>query len=833
MTRAAADQFLLSGEFHYFRVPRPHWHDRLMAMRDAGLDTVSIYIPWNWHQPTASTMDFAGRSTPERDLLGALDEIENLGLSCIYRPGPFITAEWHGGGIPDWFLEEHPSARAIGATGFPVVGGDYPAITYAHPAYTAASMAWLESALAIVADRMAERGGCITSVQLDDEPSYWQRLSDPLALDYNPVLVAPGVGGSPWARFVIARHGSLQAAAEAHRAPRWNRPEDVEPPRVPMAEAAELPRYLDWLDFKLFQINEYVARCARTARQAGATGRLSMLYPYLLSLQARKFSDFAAGEGLDLHLTNECYLSLLGPESCPEQKLAAVISTHEAYHLWRRPEQGPPVTMELQSSNASFLSPGAMELLYGLTIARGIRGTNFFMMVGGKNPPGFENETGSEYDISAPIAADGRLRPHYDVIAKFARMVRAAEPELHSAEPLRDVVIGVHLDYDAASMAGGAFLLDAWGLQTLIPHGDMGLSQADGLPSLFATASISWGLVDLSETTERLGGARQCWVGCLDYLDRDVQERMIGYVQSGGHLVVLPQLPRRNSHFEDDDRLARFAFSPADPPLFAGFAGGLAGSTLVREAGGGLIVAPGQVTRFDPPPDAEILAWAEADGGPCAFTRVRGNGRITVLGFRLGYNPTAGPAAASLCRRVVEAQGYRCVASSSDPQFAAFVLSGSGGGMLCVANPVDVPGRARVAIEVPGSRGPESRRIPVLLGGIEFGGRGARLLPIDVSLGPSGTLVQSTAELVGRDLDHGRATLTFAGGHGSEHELVVDGSAARGLPENLRIEGGSVTGIHDGPRPGNRTLLVHGTGNQIRCTFSSGERCGGGGEELQ
>ena len=126
---------LRSGEFHYFRVPRKDWSARLEDVRAAGLNAVSIYVPWNWHEPQRGRLDLTGETLPERDLVGALDAIEAAGLDCVYRPGPFITAEWRGGGIPSWLWEELPEVQALDAEGRAAgAGRPYPAITYTHPA---------------------------------------------------------------------------------------------------------------------------------------------------------------------------------------------------------------------------------------------------------------------------------------------------------------------------------------------------------------------------------------------------------------------------------------------------------------------------------------------------------------------------------------------------------------------------------------------------------------------------------------------------------------------------------------------------------------------------
>ncbi|HSW67919.1 MAG TPA: beta-galactosidase, partial [Bacteroidales bacterium] len=62
--------FLNSGEIHYFRIRRDLWQTHLEAAVEAGLTTVSSYVPWIWHEPEEGLFDFTGRTHAERDLLG-------------------------------------------------------------------------------------------------------------------------------------------------------------------------------------------------------------------------------------------------------------------------------------------------------------------------------------------------------------------------------------------------------------------------------------------------------------------------------------------------------------------------------------------------------------------------------------------------------------------------------------------------------------------------------------------------------------------------------------------------------------------------------------------
>jgi beta-galactosidase len=729
----AAEEFLLSGEFHYFRVPRDAWRDRLRTMAGAGLRAVSIYVPWNWHAPAPDVTDFTGKDIPERDLPAVLEEIAAAGLACIFRPGPFITAEWRNGGIPDWLLRGDLLARD--ADGNPSgAGRAYPVLTYAHPQYQARARTWLEQALAV-----AREHGPVANVQLDDEPSYWRTLLEPLAADYNPYLIEHQDGPSRYARWLIGRHGSLDAVRRAYRV-ESAQAYDFGPPREPARDPVTALRHLDWLEFKLAQTNEHVEYLYEIIAGIITDCGISLLHPFLLPWSAVRAGDFIRDRQLPIQLTNECYLSLFTGSAVTEQKLGAVLACHETYQMWGR-GTGAPVTIELQGSNASYLSAGAMELLYALTVARGIRGLNYYMMAGGTNPPGFEHITGAEYDLSAPIAKDGTTRAHYDVIGKVSRIMGGwLGGQLESAVPVRDVWLGCYAPYEMAAVTGGAAALGLNGLAETFDGGDIGMSAADSLPTLMALNSVSFGCLDIeSATPDELAATPRLWVPGGAFLAADVQRKLADYVRGGGDLVLLPDVPRLDATLE-----------PCT--VLAGLAGGANWQRRTGEAfviyteGGETLAATGGLTTLDVPPDGEVLARDAETGQPCAFRREAGAGRVTFLGFGLRYRPTAGPGQHDFLLRLVP----RAV-RTSEPPFAAFRLQGPDAGLLCVANPLDRPGTTTVHYA-----GGEAELE------VEFAGRGAVLLPVDVRLADDVTLRYATWELLDVEVSGGRAALTFA-----------------------------------------------------------------------
>ncbi|MCI0500109.1 MAG: beta-galactosidase [Planctomycetales bacterium] len=103
------DTFLYCATFHYFRTPKELWRDRFQKIKDAGFNTVETYTPWNRHERRmpAGLDDFSGVDVSELEawLKMAQDE---FGFYTIVRPGPFICAEWAGGGYPRWLAAFGP-----------------------------------------------------------------------------------------------------------------------------------------------------------------------------------------------------------------------------------------------------------------------------------------------------------------------------------------------------------------------------------------------------------------------------------------------------------------------------------------------------------------------------------------------------------------------------------------------------------------------------------------------------------------------------------------------------------------------------------------------------
>ena len=102
--------FLLNGEpfvvkaaeLHYPRIPKEYWEHRIRAAKALGMNTVCLYVFWNYHEPEEGKYDFTG----QRDIAAFCRIVQEYGMYVIVRPGPYVCAEWEMGGLPWWLLKK-------------------------------------------------------------------------------------------------------------------------------------------------------------------------------------------------------------------------------------------------------------------------------------------------------------------------------------------------------------------------------------------------------------------------------------------------------------------------------------------------------------------------------------------------------------------------------------------------------------------------------------------------------------------------------------------------------------------------------------------------------
>lgn len=98
LTVDGVPEYMVMGEFLFERIEPWQWRDELIKLRMGGVNVISTYVYWNFHQPEEGQWINRGRMDIRR-FAGLCKE---LGLYLIVRIGPYVHSEIRNGGLPDW-----------------------------------------------------------------------------------------------------------------------------------------------------------------------------------------------------------------------------------------------------------------------------------------------------------------------------------------------------------------------------------------------------------------------------------------------------------------------------------------------------------------------------------------------------------------------------------------------------------------------------------------------------------------------------------------------------------------------------------------------------------
>lgn len=87
---------VIAGELHFSRLPCERWKETLLKMRECGINTVSTYVFWNYHEEIKGQFVFSGN----KDISAFLKICREIEMPCILRIGPWCHGEVIRGGFP-------------------------------------------------------------------------------------------------------------------------------------------------------------------------------------------------------------------------------------------------------------------------------------------------------------------------------------------------------------------------------------------------------------------------------------------------------------------------------------------------------------------------------------------------------------------------------------------------------------------------------------------------------------------------------------------------------------------------------------------------------------
>ncbi|GAB7524020.1 glycoside hydrolase family 35 protein [Paraburkholderia sp. 2C] len=141
-----------SAEMHPARMPAEYWLHRIRMAKALGMNTVALYVMWNYHETSDGGFDF---ESGNRDIAAFIRACQAESMWVLLRPGPYVCAEWDLGGLPSSLLSG-PDMRLRTDSA-------------SEPRYMAAVARYIRALAARIAPLMIAAGGPILMIQIENE----------------------------------------------------------------------------------------------------------------------------------------------------------------------------------------------------------------------------------------------------------------------------------------------------------------------------------------------------------------------------------------------------------------------------------------------------------------------------------------------------------------------------------------------------------------------------------------------------------------------------------------------------------------------------------------
>jgi len=789
--------FLNSGEIHYFRIKRELWNKHLAAAKDAGLTTVSTYVPWAWHESEESVFDLAGASSPETDLEGWFERCQAHGLNCIVKPGPFILAEFRGAGLPDWFLEQFRDDVRMRNRKGEIVPGD--GVSLFNQKYLEKVALWYDKIMPFISEHQSSAGGPIIMMQICNEIGVFSWLAK--QADYCQNVKD---------RFISYLSHKFTSIAEVNRL--WGTDYqdfahvDLPPDgKLAYASKGDRSRDYEWHCFWRAYYGDYLRMLVGMARQRGVTVPLYHNLP-----------GWIYGSGYEFPVNITMYEDLFGKRSeiifgldhIPEFVSHRNMHDDRIINDITQAMQGnkPLFAAELQSGSREYhvaTNPREMELFYKASVANGLVGWNYYMFSQGRNPrrKGYSGDT---FYWFTPLTPEGERTSAFRLVERMSRVVSTSERVIVAAKRKAEICVAFYPPYYATELerpVDGACELE------FTPSAIRRPAYFDGLLKALQVLNIDYDMVDLSRARlEPLGQYKQLWAFTTDELNAREQQIIVDYAKAGGHAVLFPFLPDREMSQQSCTIIRdALAVSPSgheitDSPLID-----VVGLKDVK-------CANPQITYTEQSlAGAEIIART-VHGTACGFTKALGRGSVAHLGTWIGFD-TEGHK--PVYEAILRSSGAKLRHASADSVNITVRerFTDDNSAVLFVGNYYNEEQQGRVTYTHPESG--EAITIPYAQNKMLWPPLYGVLTPLCLEVSDGLKILHSTSDILGVTHRAGQLEIVLHGDRDLPGEIVFEGSKVKKI-KSATIGDEAVKIVSDD----RRTALVYGHKHQKEMILS-------------
>ncbi|HMM11612.1 MAG TPA: beta-galactosidase [Bacteroidales bacterium] len=761
--------FLISGEIHYFRIDRALWDKHLDAAVEAGIRTVSSYVPWAWHEPEENLFDLEGKTHPQRDLKAWIEACERHGLTCILKPGPFILAEFRGAGLPDWFVDRYASEVRMRNSRNALVNSD--GVNLFHPDYLLHVSRWYDQIIPFIAGRQAANNGPVIMMQLCNEIGVFSWLAH--QADYSEQTRQRLIA------WLEQRYGTTEKLNKVWNT-RYEHFSQVQLPpdgRLPYANAADRARDYDWHMFWRSVYGDYLRLLTTMVRERGLT---VPLYHNLPGWIYGHGYEFPVNHTMYDDLYDERSELVFGVDHIPEFLNHRNMHDDRIINDITSAMQGtkPLFAAEFQSGSREYhvvTNPREMALFYKASIIHGLKGWNYYMFSQGKNPPrkGYSGDTFYWFN---PLTADGDKTSAYGLVKQTNRLIGSMEQLILSAERRAEIGVLFYPPYYATELERPE---DGASALRYVPAQIRRSAWFDGLLKALQVLNVDYDMADLSRTSaEHLVKYKQVWAFASDEMDARAQQCLSDYASNGGQLVIFPTLPDRDQHqqtctiLRDAAGIQPTGSESIDSPLID-----LLNLRDIKCANPQMIYDEADLAG------AKALAYT-LSGAVCGWQKPLGSGSIVHLGTWLGFDTEGHLPAYKALLDLSEARQQFATATHFLTVRQRFTPEGQG--LLFVANYYNEAHTGKITYTHPESN--EIISVPYGGGEMLWPPLYACLSPLNLTLSDSLRILHTTSDLLDLRCLENAFELVLQGDRDLMGEMVLEGESVSKISE-MTIDG--------------------------------------------
>jgi len=773
--------FLISGEIHYFRIKRELWDMHLDAAKEAGLTTVSTYVPWAWHEYEENIFDFDGASCPERDLKGWVQRCQAHGLHCIVKPGPFILAETRGAGLPDWFLSQYDDQVKMRNSKGEKVPSD--GVSLFNPIYLEKVALWYDKIIPFISKRQISVGGPIIMMQICNEigvfswlahqADYCDEVKDRfisyLSKKFTTIKDLNSLWGTTYQDF---QH--IELPPDGH---------------LPYLSKGDRGRDYEWHSFWRTYYGDYLRMLTVMARERGVTVPLYHNLPGWIYGNGYEFP-------VNITMYEDLFVDkseiLFGIDHIPEFVSYRNLHDDRIINDITHAMQGnkPLFAAEFQSGSREYHvepNPREMELFYKASVANGLVGWNYYMFSQGRNPR-HKGYSGDTFYWFTPLTPECEHTSVYPLVKRINKIINVSESLIVNAKRKAEVCVLFYPPYYATEMERPVgkeceLLFTASAIRRP--------AYFDGLLKVLQILNIDYDMLDLSiSSADKMKNYKQVWAFSTDEMNAREQQTIIDYAKAGGNLVIFPYLPDRElsqkpcTIIRDVLSIAPSGSETIDSPLID-----------VYDLKDIKCANPQSIFTEESLACAEIIART-IRGSACGFTKALGKGSVIHLGTWIGFD-TEGQK--PVYEAILEKSGANLRQANSNNYHINVRerFTNDQSAILFIANYYNEEHTGKVTYTHPESG--ESVAIPYTKSEIMWPALYGVLTPVCMKVSDGLKILHSTSDILCIALNGSQLEITLYGDRELAGEIVFEGQGVKKI-NSVTMDGEAVNIIRDEKR---------------------------------